>query len=128
MASSPAGYRLSADSYQPMSTAPRDGTLVRFWLRDGKDFTGYYSGKWWGWVDHDDPLPLIRGDNQFLGLEAVDQGEPPIRREMGQPSAPIVVEPVPSAVVESVPTSIAAPAVESFATRIVTARKPGRRR
>jgi hypothetical protein len=28
---------------QPMATAPRDGQLVRLWLRDGTDFIGYYT-------------------------------------------------------------------------------------
>jgi hypothetical protein len=39
-----------------MSSAPRDGQLVRLWLRDGPDFIGYYNAKWWGWVDFHDPL------------------------------------------------------------------------
>jgi hypothetical protein len=39
----------------PMASAPRDGTLIRLWLReDGSDFVGYYSDKWLGW------LPRVR--------------------------------------------------------------------
>jgi hypothetical protein len=53
---------------------------------------------------------VIRGDIRFLGWEPVDQAEPLIRREDARPGAPVVVEP-------------AAPV-----NRIVTARKPGRRR
>jgi hypothetical protein len=100
----------AAERYQPMSSVPRDGQLVRLWLRDGTDFIGYYSAKWWGWVDYRDPVPLIRGDIRFLGWEPVDQAEPLIRREQGHRGAPVVVEP-------------AAPALTS---RIVRARRPGR--
>ena len=97
---------------QPMATAPRDGQLVRLWARDGAELIGYYSGKWWGWVDYHDPHPLIRGDIAFLGWEPVDQAEPLIRREQGHPGAPVVVE----------------PALATLASRIVMARKPGRGR
>jgi len=79
-----------------MQTAPRDGTLVRLWLSDGTDLIGYYTDRWWGWVDYHDPLPLIRGDSRFLGWEPIDQVEPLIRRERRQPGAPVVVEPAPA--------------------------------
>lgn|SRR5271166_6998747 len=100
----------TTERYQPMPTAPRDGQLVRLWLRDGTDFIGYYTDRWWGWVDYYDPVPLIRGDIRFLGWEPVDQAAPLIRREQGHPGAPVVVEPTPPA----------------LASRIVKARKPGR--
>jgi hypothetical protein len=29
-------------------------------------FIGYYSDRWWGWVDYYDPLPRIRGDMRFV--------------------------------------------------------------
>ncbi len=94
--------------YRPMSAAPHDGTLVRLWLRDGIDFVGYYTDRWWGWVDLHDPLPLIRGDIQFLGWEPVDQVDPLIQRESPRRGAPIAVTP-------------------AIASRIVKAPKPGRR-
>jgi hypothetical protein len=90
-------------------TAPRDGQLVRLWLRDGTGFIGHYSSKWFGWVDYHDPLPLIRGDIVFAGWEPVGQGETLIRQE--QPGAAVVVEPAPKA---------------ALASRIVVARKPRR--
>jgi hypothetical protein len=56
----------------PMPTAPRDGTLVRLWLRDGGDFVGLYSDKWWGWVAFFEiECPLIRGDIAFAGWQPV---------------------------------------------------------
>jgi hypothetical protein len=58
-----------------MSEAPRDGTLIRLWLRDGSNFVGYYSTKWWGWVDYTDPRPLIRGDIAFHEWEPVTRAE-----------------------------------------------------
>ena len=95
-----------------MSTAPRDGTLVRLRLCEGPAFIGYYTDRWWGWVDYHDPLPLIRGDIAFLGWEPVHQAELLIRREQDHPDAPVVVQPPPPV----------------LTSRIVTARKPGRHR
>jgi hypothetical protein len=56
-----------------MTTAPKDGTLVRLRLReDGRQFVGYYSDRWWGWIEHGDPCPVIRGDIRFAGWEPID--------------------------------------------------------
>jgi hypothetical protein len=78
-----------------MSTAPRDGTLVRLWLgADGSDFVGCYSDKWWGWIDHGDPWPLIRGDIRFLGWQPIDQAahrNTLFRREPRRKRPPITV-------------------------------------
>jgi hypothetical protein len=102
-----------------MSTAPRDGTLVRLRLKDGADFVGYYSTKWFGWVDYDDPLPLIRGDIAFLGWSPTEQGERLIRLEPNDAAAPVPTKSAAAVVVTPGPV---------LANRIVTARKPGRRR
>jgi len=58
-----------------MRTAPKHGSLVRLWLRDGSDIVGYYSIRWWGWVDFTDAHPLIRSDIAFSGWEPVAEVE-----------------------------------------------------
>ena len=58
-----------------MRTAPKDGSLVRLWLRDGSDIVGYYSIRWWGWVDFTDAHPLIRGDIAFRGWKPATDAE-----------------------------------------------------
>jgi hypothetical protein len=74
-----------------MSDAPRDGTLVRLHLRDGTDFVGYYTDRWWGWVALPDPWPLIRGDIRFAGWEPVaDEEVRQIRRQLRVPAAAVV--------------------------------------
>ena len=55
-----------------MARAPRDGTLIRLWPYKGRDFTGYYSTKFWGWVSYQQDVPLVRGDLAFAGWEPVD--------------------------------------------------------
>src|ERR1700722_16061655 len=81
-----------------MSEAPRDGTPVRLHLRDGSDFVGLYTDRWWGWVALLDPWPLIRGDIRFAGWEPVSDEElRQIRRQLRRrvPSAAAVAtEPV----------------------------------
>jgi len=54
---------------EPMNTAPRDGTFVRLYLRGGVDFEGYYSSRWFGWVERKVTPVVVRGDNQFVGWE-----------------------------------------------------------
>jgi hypothetical protein len=72
----------------PMSEAPKDGTSVRLHLRDGSDFVGRYSDRFWGWVALLDPWPLIRGDIRFAGWEPVgDEEVRQIRRQLRVPSA-----------------------------------------
>jgi hypothetical protein len=82
-----------ASDMQPMASAPRDGTLIRLWMREGGDgFIGYYSDKWYGWVDQNDPCPLIRGGFRFLGWRPIEMGEdlnapePKARRRKGPPT------------------------------------------
>jgi hypothetical protein len=83
--------RDDAPDMQPMASAPRDGTLIRLWLReDSSDFIGYYSDKWFGWVSNHEPIPLIRGDN----WEPVDQAEQlnvPMRKERRRRGPPKVI-------------------------------------
>ena len=53
-----------------MASAPRDGTLIRLWLReDSSDFIGYYSDKWFGWVSNHEPIRFCQHSRQsrFLG-------------------------------------------------------------
>jgi hypothetical protein len=74
-----------------MSEAPHDGTPVRLHLRDGTDFIGHYSDKWWGWVALLDPWPLIRGDIRFAGWEPVaDKELRQIRQQLLVPPAAMV--------------------------------------
>jgi hypothetical protein len=58
-----------------MTKAPRDGALIRLWLRDGSSSVGYYNDKWWGFVSYSDPVPLIRGSIAFRGWEPVTRAE-----------------------------------------------------
>ena len=107
---------------QPMATAPRDGRRVRLWLRDGGDFVGYYTDRWWGWVDAADFHPLIRGDIRFLGWTTVDEDDALVRpavASLGPAAAPVVQVETP-VVSEARPVKIT--------SRIVTARKPRPRR
>jgi hypothetical protein len=98
--------------FRDIVDAPRDGTPVRLHLRDGSDFVGLYSDKWWGWVALLDPWPLIRGDIRFSGWEPVaDEEVRQIRRQLRVPSAAAV------ATVPVTPRSV-----------IVKARKPRARR
>jgi hypothetical protein len=84
-----------APDMQPMASAPRDGALIRLWLRqDGSDFIGYYSDKWFGWVAAHEDVPLLRGDIRFLGWAPVDQAEllnAPMRKERRRKGPPKVV-------------------------------------
>jgi hypothetical protein len=44
-----------------ISTAPRDGTLIRFWCRsEAASVVGYWSKTFIGWVAYHEPIPLIR--------------------------------------------------------------------
>ena len=98
---------------RPMSAAPKDGTPVRLHLRrDGTDFIGLYSDRWWGWVRLLDPWPLIRGNIRFAGWEPVaDEEVRRIRQQLRVPRAAVV------ATVPVTPRSV-----------IVKARKPRARR
>jgi hypothetical protein len=93
----------SKDILRPMSEAPRDGSAVRLHLRDGTDFVGYYTDRWWGWVPLLDPWPLIRGDVRFTGWEPVADEE--VRRIRQQsrgrvpPAAVVATEPAPRPVI-----------------------------
>jgi hypothetical protein len=74
-----------------MSDAPKDGTPVRLHLRDGTDFIGHYSDRFWGWVQLLDPWPLIRGDIRFSGWQPVgDEELRQARRQMRVPPAAVV--------------------------------------
>ena len=74
-----------------MSEAPHHGTPVRLHLRDGSDFVGCYSDRWWGWVALLDPWPLIRGDIKFTGWEPVaDEELRQIRQQLRVPPAAVV--------------------------------------
>ncbi len=97
-----------------MSKAPRDGTPVRLHLRDGSDFVGQYSDRWWGWIALLDPWPLIRGDIRFAGWEPVGYEE--VRRLRRQSRGR-----VPSAAVVATAPMTRPPV-------IVRARRPKRRR
>ena len=55
------GREISADVVRDA-----DSQLVRLWLRQGTDFIGYYTGRWWEWMDYHDPVPRIRGEIRFL--------------------------------------------------------------
>jgi hypothetical protein len=81
-----------------MSEAPRDGTPVRLHLRDGTDFVGLYSDRWWGWIALLDPWPLIRGDVRFSGWQPVSNEEVrQLRRQLRgrvPPAAVVATEPV----------------------------------
>ena len=47
----------------PISTAPRDGTLIRFWCRsEVEPIVGYWSRTFIGWVAYHESIPLIRHD------------------------------------------------------------------
>jgi hypothetical protein len=75
-----------------VSEAPHDGTPVRLHLRDGTDFVGLYSDRWWGWIALLDPWPLIRGDIRFTGWEPVsDEEVRRIRQRLRVPRAAAVV-------------------------------------
>jgi hypothetical protein len=77
---------------QDMTTAPHDGTPVRLHQRDGGDFVGHYSDRWWGWVPLLDPCPVIRGDIRFTGWEPVaDEELRQHRQQLRVPSAAVVV-------------------------------------
>jgi hypothetical protein len=41
--------------FRDIANAPRDGTPVRLHLRDGSDFVGRYTDRWWGWIALLDP-------------------------------------------------------------------------
>ncbi len=47
----------------PIATAPRDGTLIRFWSRsEAEPIVGYWSTAFIGWVAYHESIPLIRHD------------------------------------------------------------------
>lgn len=53
-----------------MTTAPKDGTLVRLWLReDGRQFVGYYTDRWWAWIEHGIGAPSVTTDSKEAALE-----------------------------------------------------------
>jgi hypothetical protein len=53
----------SHEKPSPIATAPRDGTLIRFWCRsEAEPVTGYWSRTFIGWVAYHEPIPLIRHD------------------------------------------------------------------
>jgi hypothetical protein len=57
---------------QPISEAPRNGTLIRFWCRSEQEpIVGYWSGQRQGWVSYAETVPLVRHD--VLGWEPVDK-------------------------------------------------------
>jgi hypothetical protein len=105
-----------AEALMSMRSAPRGGTLIRLLLRDGGDFVGLYSDKWWGWIEFGDVWPLIRSDIRFAGWAPIDAAE---LKQIRQRS---VIRPEQRAQrrsIEACPAKIAA--------IVVTARKPRRR-
>jgi hypothetical protein len=96
---------------RPMQTAPHDGTVIRLWRRDGEaNFVGSYSTKWWGWVRHHDPCPLILSDHRLAGWQ-------PARADEVQA---IAEQPV----IETPQLERIAAQPARIAGRIVTSRKP----
>jgi hypothetical protein len=78
---------------QPIATAPRDGTLIRLWLRsEAEPLTGYWSRSAQGWCPWREIPPLVRHDVTHWA-PAQDQAaafaEPQVR--VRRPSRPIVV-------------------------------------
>jgi hypothetical protein len=74
-----------------MSNAPKDGTPIRLYLREGGDIVGYYTARWWGWVPLLDPWPLIRGNIRFAGWEPIgDEEVRRMRQAVRDPSAAAV--------------------------------------
>jgi hypothetical protein len=50
-------------SHRPISTAPHDGTLIRFWCRsEVEPVIGCWSRMFIGWVAYHEDIPLIRHD------------------------------------------------------------------
>jgi hypothetical protein len=66
-----------AARFRDISTAPREGTLIRLWLRDGSDFVGQYSDRYWGWVAlHEINCPLNPIASCSCGGRSVEGSEP----------------------------------------------------
>ena len=71
---------------QPIATAPRDGTLIRLWLRsEVKPLTGYWSVSAQGWCPWREIPPLVQHDvthwepvQDEVAVRAADQGAAPI--------------------------------------------------
>jgi hypothetical protein len=84
---------------QPIATAPRDGTLIRLWLRsEAEPLTGYWSGSAQGWCPWREIPPLVRHDVTHwepVQDQAAARAEPQIR--VRRPSRPIVVVGLPAA-------------------------------
>jgi hypothetical protein len=56
-----------------IATAPRDGTLIRFWCRsEAEPVIGDWSRTFIGWVAYHEPIPLIRHD--VTGWEPIARG------------------------------------------------------
>ena len=77
----------------PINTAPRDGTLIRFWCRsEAEPIVGYWSSAFIGWVAYHEAIPLIRHD--VAGWEPIaDQAAAravPLEKP-GRPAATTVV-------------------------------------
>ena len=73
-----------ADQWQPMETAPTDGSFVRIMLKDGSDIVAHYHGTYHGWVDWQERSPLIRHNVHCHGWQAIDQATAralPLRRK-----------------------------------------------
>ena len=100
---------------QPIATAPRDGTLIRIWLRsEAEPLTGYWSRSAQGWCPWREIPPLVRHDVTHwepVQDQAAARAEPQIR--VRRPSRPIVVVGLP-----------AARTAQSIMPRIVVARRP----
>jgi hypothetical protein len=78
----------------PICTAPRDGTLIRFWCRSGPaPIVGYWSSSFFGWCSYTERIPLIRHD--VTGWEPIaDQAAArvlPLEKPRRRTPAPIVV-------------------------------------
>jgi hypothetical protein len=106
-----------AEALMPMRSAPRGGTLIRLLLRDGGDFVGLYSDKWWGWIEFGDVWPLIRSDIRFAGWAPIDAAE---LKQIRQRSVIRPEQRVQRRSIEACPAKI-------VAAIVVTARKPRRR-
>jgi hypothetical protein len=111
------GSQLKLRPMQPIATAPRDGKLIRLWLRsETAPLTGYWSRSVQGWCPWREIPPLVLHNLTHwepVQDQAAARAEPQIR--LRRPCRPIVVVGLPAA-------QIAAP--QPTMPLIVVARRP----